>query len=195
MKRIAAILALNALYLTVSFAQEPDSTAVAPADSAASAAVTYRDTVVYNRRAQVNEELQFKDIYGAMPEGVTVSNDSLINAAIEARIRENSSTMYNGFRIRIFLDNKKTARDESLEAEAAFRKLFPGYMTYRNFSYPFFKVTVGDFRTKADAMEFLPKVQRHFPAAFIVREQFKYADLDPRNPSVADTLLIMSSND
>ena len=62
-----------------------------------------------------------------------------------------------------------------MAAAQLFQSHFGGYNVYRNFVNPNFKVTVGDFRTKSEALAFLEAVRADFPAAFIVRENIHYA--------------------
>ena len=55
-----------------------------------------------------------------------------------------------------------------------FKGMYPGIAAYRTYSNPFFKVTVGDFRTKSEAMRLLQQVKGSFPSAFIVKETINY---------------------
>ena len=42
---------------------------------------------------------------------------------------------------------------------------------YRGYENPYFKVSVGDFRTKEDARKFLNSIKGSYPSGFIVREK------------------------
>ena len=55
-----------------------------------------------------------------------------------------------------------------------FKGMFPDVAAYRTYSNPFFKVTVGDFRTKSEATRLLQQVKGSFPSAFIVKETINY---------------------
>ena len=59
-----------------------------------------------------------------------------------------------------------------------FKGMFPGVAAYRTYSNPFFRVTVGDFRTKSEAMQLLLQVKGAFPTAFIVKETIGYPVVD-----------------
>ncbi len=76
----------------------------------------------------------------------------------------------NGFRIRLFFDNKQDSRVRSEELVKDFTEKYPETPAYRTHTSPFFKVTVGDFRNMSDAMRFLKTIERSYPSAFIVRE-------------------------
>lgn len=81
----------------------------------------------------------------------------------------NSKRKVIGFRIRIFFDNKQQARELSSQVVEEFKLLYPEVGVYRKYENPYFKVTVGDFRTKSEAMKFLHEVKKLYPAAFIVK--------------------------
>ena len=60
--------------------------------------------------------------------------------------------------------------------------------TYRTYSNPFFRVTVGDFRTKSEAMQLLQQVKGAFPTAFIVRETIGYPVVDRFHSYTVETV-------
>ena len=60
-----------------------------------------------------------------------------------------------------------------------FRSSYPEIPAYRNFSNSFFRVTVGDFRTKSEALRLLSKIKYEFPAAFLVHESIHYPAVNP----------------
>jgi hypothetical protein len=67
-------------------------------------------------------------------------------------------------------------------------KDIPAYRTYTN---PYFKVTVGDFRTKSEAMELLSRIRSEFPSAFVVKENIEYPVVDKNNAVVVDTVKVL----
>ena len=86
----------------------------------------------------------------------------------------NRTKKRNGFRIRLFFDNKQTSRGESENIVNNFKENFPIIPAYRSYTNPYFKVVVGDYRTKSDAIKALQNVKRVFPNAIIVKEQIEY---------------------
>jgi len=81
---------------------------------------------------------------------------------------------FNGFRVRIFFDNKQSARAESERIASEFSSVSPGIAVYRIYENPYFKVTVGDFRTKSEATRFMNSIKGIYPQAFITRDQINY---------------------
>ena len=115
----------------------------------------------YNALAQLSEYL-------------TVNQSDEIAAALAAHVERNEKRTAAGitdqtFRIRIYFDSGQNARGESEAAAARFRNLHPGVPVSRTYTNPFFKVTVGNYSSKADAQNALKTIVQEFPTAFIVR--------------------------
>jgi 4'-phosphopantetheinyl transferase EntD len=89
----------------------------------------------------------------------------------------NYTKKIHGYRVRIFSDNSQAARQRAFEVEATFKALYPDVPTYASYQDLYFKVTVGDFRTRTDAMRFLSNVQRSYPGAYIVKENINFPSL------------------
>lgn len=149
------------------------------------------DSVIYTAVARVNEGLNGKTIFSAMPQNVSISHSDAIRSAFSGQVNSAATKKVDGYRIRIFLENKKNSREMSEKAVEDFKKAFPGYNTYRSFDNPFFKVTVGDFRTKADAQIELKRISRVFPAAFIVKEKIRFPIIDLDQAVKADTVKVL----
>lgn len=105
---------------------------------------------------------------------VTVNRSASVDKAFEKYVEENSGKKLNGYRIRIFFDNKQTARMQSEEVEKTFIENFPQHPVYRTYTNPYFKVAVGDFRTRSDAAKVLLEIQKQFPKAFIIKDVINY---------------------
>ena len=155
MRRFLVLIFTIALSLGLSIgagAQESGETSLAPA---------------------VDSTLIGKSIFNLLP-NVTVHQSEAILASMNRQISSNSSRRLSGYRVRIFNDNKQNARGASEAAMGRFKGMYPGIAAYRTYSNPFFKVTVGDFRTKSEAMRLLQQVKGSFPSAFIVKETINY---------------------
>lgn len=109
-----------------------------------------------------------------LSEYLTVNQSDEIAAALAAHVERNEKRTAAGitdqtFRIRIYFDSGQNARGESEAAAARFRNLHPGVPVSRTYTNPFFKVTVGNYSSKADAQNALKTIVQEFPTAFIVR--------------------------
>lgn len=155
--------------------------------AAAQEAAQKRDSVVYRQSAVLDSTLLGKNIFhllsglGGDGSKVTVHQSQSIRSAFESHLASNPSRTSTGFRVRIFNDNRQTSRNDSEAAMKRFEEMFPGIPAYRTYSNPFFKVTVGDFRTRSEAMQLLQRVKGAFPTAFIVKETIGYPVVDRFN--------------
>ena len=108
---------------------------------------------------------------------VELSQPAEMEQAYRKYIKANGERKRNGYRIRLFFDNKQTARVESDELEKEFQLQFPQIPTYRSYTNPFFKVVVGDYRTKSDAIRELGKILPFYPKAIVVREAIFFPEI------------------
>lgn len=155
------------------------------------------DTVIYRHSSRLDDSLAGKNIFSILPKNsegtasqVSVHQSKEIWDAMYAHFENNKTRGLSGYRVRIFFDNKRTARAESEQTLKNFTSQFPDTPAYRSYSNPYFKVTVGDFRTKSEAMQLLKRIKNEFPSAFIVKETISYPVIDKNNPVVIDTVRI-----
>lgn len=155
------------------------------------------DSIVYRQAAAIDSTLHGKNILTLLPSkskggraDVKVYQSQAIVDALKKQIASNSSRTISGYRVRIFFDNSQSARNASEASLARFSASHPGIAAYRSFQSPYFKVTVGDFRTKSEAMELLERVKGEFPSAFIVKENISYPVVDKSHSFVTDTVTV-----
>ena len=154
MKKLIFVLIASLFALTLS-AQEK-----APAGMVAV------DSIVYHPTATSDAALEGRSVFSVLSsesKGVAISQDPSIVTAMNAHVSYNRRKKLNGYRVRIFFDNKQNSRGASEAALNRFRAAFPGISAYRSFTSPHFKVTVGDFRTKSEAIRLLQRVKGMFP--------------------------------
>lgn len=148
------------------------------------------DSLVFRLAPSCDSTLVGKSVFSILPQSVSVSQSQAISSALESHIAGQTPGM-DGYRVRIYFANNQNSRTESENAAKDFMRDFPGIMAYRNYQNPFFKVTVGDFRTKSEALSLLSRVKGKYPAAFIVRERINYPPLDRENEVVVDTVRVI----
>lgn len=158
MKRtLIMIPALLALCLTYASAQ--NNTGSMQADTAAAA-----DSV------QTVRYMDYNSLCTYLQDQISLS-DSLAKA-ISAQTEKNKGRRAQGYRIRIYFDNSQGARTVSEQIADTFKVHYPGVPVFRIYDNPYFKVTVGEFRSKSDAMRFLEAIRPKYPTVFLVKESF-----------------------
>ena len=133
-------------------------------------------------QAPVDSSLLGVDILSLINQNGSASGTAFINQSIEIRnalsrhIVANSSAKLQGYRVRIFFDSDRTARAKSTSIANGFREKYPEIPVYVSHVSPYFKVAVGDFRTRADAQRFASKLSATgaYPYVFVVKEQINY---------------------
>ena len=107
---------------------------------------------------------------------VTINQSYELRNALSRHIVANSNAKLQGYRVRIFFDSDRTARAKSESIAATFMERYPGIKAYRSHVSPYFKVTVGDFRTRADAQRFASRLINSgaYQYVFVVKEQINY---------------------
>jgi len=83
----------------------------------------------------------------------------------------------SGYRIQIGALSGSQSRVKALEMKETFDKLFSDIECYLSYAEPNFRIRVGDFRSRLNALRHLGKIQQHFPGAFIVKENISTAKL------------------
>ena len=99
------------------------------------------------------------------------NTDSLSRELVERHKKANASKMsMTGFRIQIYFGSE---RAKATEIRADFMKNFPEIASYLIYQQPYFKIRVGDFKTRIEASGFLKKLDDHYTTAFIVPDEVK----------------------
>jgi len=83
-----------------------------------------------------------------------------------------------GFRLQIFFDSGNEARKRATTARTEFIQKYPNVEAYLSFEQPYYKIRVGDFRSRLDAKQFEYKIMRDYPNAFIVPDKIKLPKIE-----------------
>lgn len=156
------------------------------------------DSIVYRPASAVDTTLVGRSILDVMPKkdlggkaDVNVNQAEEIGQAMQEHVASNSDRTMTGYRVRIFFDNRQSARVASEETLKRFESMYHDVVAYRTYANPYFKVTVGDFRTKSEAMALLERIRYEFPSAFVVKENIAFPVVDKGNAFVVDTLKVL----
>lgn len=87
----------------------------------------------------------------------------------------------SGFRIQIYASSNRNAREESNKARADFINKFPDIISYPIYQEPgYFKIRVGDFRTRTEATKLFLLISKEFPDSYIVPDIINFPDLNTK---------------
>lgn len=111
-------------------------------------------------------------------ETTTDSSKSITPTIKDSRINKldaayKSTYKLEGYRIQIFSGNK---RQPAKEARLRFTRIYRKTKAHEVYEQPYFKVRVGDFKTKLEALKFKNELNKHFPNCFIVKDEIEFKD-------------------
>ena len=93
--------------------------------------------------------------------------DARLDILIKKQIYINTLAIRNqpGFRVQVITTNK---RNEANDAKAKVMQLFPDHRSYLDFQAPYFKVRIGDFKSREEATELRDKLTQYFSGGVFV---------------------------
>jgi hypothetical protein len=108
---------------------------------------------------------------------VRITQDVNIRNMVNLHIAHQQKTNgIKGFRICIYLNSGQEANKKADQERSRFISLHEDVKSYKKFEYPYFKVYVGDFRTKSEAWRFIKKIEYEYPDAFIREDIIAFPD-------------------
>lgn len=79
-----------------------------------------------------------------------------------------------GFRVEIFFSSNINARENALRKKVEFLSQYPDNTVHIKYDAPNFRVRVGDFRTKSEALKLYKEIKSKYPVAFIVADKIDF---------------------
>ena len=109
---------------------------------------------------------------GGEHDQVQLQSDSLLEVNYYKLMVVNSKVRgVPGYRIRIFSESGIGAKEEQQRIRASFLSEFPEIDAYYRYDEPYFKVYVGDCRTRSEALKLYDLIEDKFPNP-IIREDY-----------------------
>lgn len=111
---------------------------------------------------------------------LNIYQDPRIDTLINRYILYNSKIGgIEGFRIQIYSSSDRNAKEESGKVNAEFMNKFPHIKSYLTFERPgYYKLRVGDYRTKMEGTKDLLMVRKVIPDAYLVPDLIHFPDLN-----------------
>ena len=110
---------------------------------------------------------------------IVIKQDSRVQDLVERHMRQNKKKQgIDGFRIQLLFNSGPSAREQATRMKAEFLSAFPGYPVYVLYQTPYYKVRIGDFKTKREALRVYHLIQKKYPTAFIVNDIVKFSNIE-----------------
>jgi len=83
----------------------------------------------------------------------------------------------DGYRLEIVFSSASKAREQAVRVKNEFNLVFPNIASYLSFQTPNFKVRIGDFRNRSEALKTKAHIASKYPNAFIVKDNIQFPEL------------------
>lgn len=99
------------------------------------------------------------------------TQDSLVKVLMNRQIAiSQAKRTMPGYRVQIFFGPQRVKANE---VKSDFLNIYPNIGAYLVYHQPNFKIRVGDFKTRLEAMKFLKELQPLYSTAFLVKDDVK----------------------
>lgn len=101
-----------------------------------------------------------------------VNRDPRLDRLVEKhRLYNQSNPGVDGYRVQIFFDSGNNSKKAAQTAREKFMESHPEVPAYLTFKAPYYRVRIGNFRTKLEAEGFLFQLSSVYPNAFTVPDR------------------------
>jgi hypothetical protein len=139
-----------------------------------SSAVFAQTDTLNIQQGQVNAAPTLEQLLGQLP----IRQDSRITDLLIRHSQLNQKKKgIDGYRLEIFFGSDNKAREKATRVKNEFNLIYPTIPAYVSFQTPNFKVRVGDFRNKSEALKTKAAIGAKYPNAFIVKDNIRFPEL------------------
>lgn len=111
---------------------------------------------------------------------IQIQQDPLLTEMLEWHVSSNKKDkQIEGFRVEIFFSSDADAKEKALKKKVEFLKLYPENTVHIKYVAPNFRVRVGDFRTKNEALKLFKEIKNTYPLSFIVTDNIDFPLMKP----------------
>jgi hypothetical protein len=121
----------------------------------------------------------FSTVFSQNESQVRIIQDDRIDTLLQRHIELNEQLpQIEGWRINIFFEAGNYSKRMAIEAKSNFVKKYADIPCYLIFQEPYYKVRVGDYRTKMEAEKFLHQIEYDYPNAFVIQDEINFPNLN-----------------
>jgi len=108
-------------------------------------------------------------------QGIVIHQEPAIAKLVEKhKIISENFPKTDGYRVQIYSVSGVNSRERANQMKEEFLKKFPDNDVYIVYHSPSYKVRLGDFRTKLDALRYLQTIKAEYPFAFVVVDKIEF---------------------
>lgn len=118
------------------------------------------------------------NMYAQSAGKVDIIQDASVSGLVDKHIQLNEIQRgIPGYRVQIFFASGNNSKPNANKIRAEFLTKYPRLKAYVIYQEPYYKVRVGDFRTRLEAQGILNMISLDFPSSYIVTDEIQYPDL------------------
>jgi hypothetical protein len=111
---------------------------------------------------------------------LNINQDPRLDKILTWHIENNrAKNKIEGFRVEIFFSSDFDAKEKALRKKKEFLSVYPDNTVHVKYISPNFRVRVGDFRTKNEALKLYREIRTNYPVAFIVADEIDFPMMKP----------------
>ncbi len=124
------------------------------------------------------------DVYCQEKGSIRVIQPAGLDSLLAISKNNKAYNKIEGYRVQIFMESGNEAVGRAQQVIADFAAIHPNIPTYLSFGQPYYRVRVGNFRTRLEAESQLPNISLRYSKAFIIKENIEPPQLFsvPINP-------------
>jgi len=108
---------------------------------------------------------------------VVVKADPRVDSLIAMHVAHNQNYPFiEGYRIQLFKDSGNDALDAAHDIMDKFHEYFPDIPAYLSFQEPYYRVRVGNFKTRLEALDQLEKIKRKYRNVWVIKDYIRFSD-------------------
>ncbi len=108
-----------------------------------------------------------------------VKKDSKVDQLLDAYRKNNRNRGMQGYRVQIYSASGNRSKLLTDREKASFDEAYPGIRSYITYDEPYYKLRVGDFRTRLDAERFMRQISSQYIYSMVVTDRIRLPQLSP----------------
>jgi len=117
---------------------------------------------------------------------VNIIQDNRLNVVVSNHILSNKNRPTMGWRVQIYFGQGQSAKAKAENVKKSFLKKYPDVSAYLIYEAPYFKVRVGNYKTKFEARKMKVELDGQFEKIFLIEDKIKLNSEEEENEDEVD---------
>lgn len=110
---------------------------------------------------------------------VNIVGDPRVDSLIQRHIALNKKFPgIEGYRVMIYFESGNNSKDSANKVIERFHEKYPNVPAYLSFNSPYYRVRVGNFRSRMEGERFLNRIKANYPNAWVIQTKIEPPKLE-----------------